>query len=716
MSKRPPKSNLEAQADALLAAAEKAANKPAPKPAAGKPAPSKAVIGTAASFKSLSTKALSTKASSAKAPPGKAVAQPPSKMNLSSSPASAAARPGSLSTTMRGGVAQPAVTAEPESTAAPKSAPAAKVKSLDKTKSIADDAKSIDDLIDSVIEEAENDPSLLEDSELPDLPSVPRLEHAGETPAAVGLRPGQANQSRPAASALRPSGNLASVLGPAAAGQAPVLQESSLPTAHADHDDHASDESAEAETETDGDTGTDTDTDIDAHSAAPGKTNLVDMRPPSLRNVKTSSQMYAERQSRFTPTVAPTSNPRKVRGGVKLNSKEGPVSLAWSAQRWLRLVEDCAPNENLAEGLAYARLGQTKSLITSPGLISARVQGRLPFSYVTEIRLPLFTFQQWDQVLEAMVKEARPLAALLAGEVPQNIDDCFTQFRLHLFPAEPSHISLSCTCHRAAATIAAQARNAGQPGHIDQHPISSDEPAPSVPAPGAVPAPEPVPVSEIPAPALPPEQPAEVAAGGPLALNTYRVPTPIARPHSDSPWCKHICCVMALVAEKLSHDPFLIFQLRGLGKDDLLERLRQKRAVSTPGRQSTGLIESAGLDHPIPVYQPQIAGVTDAVGKPLDQSADVFWEAGPELDTIELPVEPPAVSHPLLRRLGTSPFQGAKFPLVGLLATCYETIGGKLLIPGLPTLPAALTTPPGSQLPGSSAAAPQLLPGGGLLT
>jgi len=173
---------------------------------------------------------------------------------------------------------------------------------------------------------------------------------------------------------------------------------------------------------------------------------------------------------------------------------------------------------------------------------------------------------------------------------------------------------------------------------------------------------------------------------------------------------------MALVAEKLSHDPFLIFQLRGLGKDDLLERLRQKRAVSTPGRQSTGLIESAGLDHPIPVYQPQIAGVTDAVGKPLDQSADVFWEAGPELDTIELPVEPPAVSHPLLRRLGTSPFQGAKFPLVGLLATCYETIGGKLLMPGLPTLPTALTTPPGSQLPGYTAAAPQLLPGGGLLS
>ena len=589
-----------------------------------------------------------------------------------------AARPGSLSTTMRAGVAQPPL-AQPE--------PAAKPKLSDKTKSLADDAKSIDDLIDSVIEEAENDPSLLEDSELPELPSVPRLERAdGQLESFVKpTQPGvTSDPSRPASPAIRASSNLASVLGPAAAGEAPLLQNPE--PNDVEHVEHGHDHN-------------DADADGNSLDAAIGKPNLVDMRPPSLRNVKTSSQMYAERQSRFTPTVAPTSNPRKVRGGVKLSSKEGPVSLAWSAQRWLRLVEDCAPNENLSEGLAYARLGQTKSLITSPGLISARVQGRLPFSYVTEVRLPPFTFQQWDQVLEAMVKEARPLAALLAGEVPQNIDDCFTQFRLHLFPAEPSHISLSCTCHRAAATIAAQARNAGTPGHIDTHPISSDEPAPSVPAPGAV-----VPAllatlslpddTTLAVPVEPPSEVAAIAVGGPLSLNTYRPPTVAVKPYSDSPWCKHICCVMALVAEKLSHDPFLIFQIRGLGKDDLLERLRQKRAVSTPGRQSTGLIETAGLDHPIPVYQPQIAGVTDAVGKPLDQSADVFWEAGPELDTLELPVEPPVVSHPLLRRLGTSPFQGAKFPLVGLLATCYETIGGKLLIPGLPILPAALTTPP----------------------
>ena len=725
MSKRPAKSNLEVQADALLAAAEKASNKPtaapksAPKSVAQPDSAAKLVpaiklspstkVGASPKLNSPPKLGPPSKLGSpprlgppAKPTSGKSTAKPPVKMSLSS-PSSAAAkpaaRPGSLSTTMRAGVAQPPLDL-PE--------PAAKPKSADKTKSLADDAKNIDDLIDSVIEEAENDPSLLEDSELPDLPSVPRLERAGgqlqpfAKPTQPGITPGSGRLASPA---IHPSGNLASVLGPAAVGEARLLQDSAAN--NVEHNEHEREPEHEPEHGHEhGHEHDPADTNGDGHEAATGKPNLVDMRPPSLRNVKTSSQMYAERQSRFTPTVAPTSNPRKVRGGVKLSSKEGPVSLAWSAQRWMRLVEDCAPNENLSEGLAYARLGQTKSLITSPGLISARVQGRLPFSYVTEVRLPPFTFQQWDQVLEAMVKEARPLAALLAGEVPQNIDDCFTQFRLHLFPAEPSHISLSCTCHRAAATIAAQARNAGTPGHIDQHPISSDEPAPSVPAPAAVaPAlPASVPVTEAVATAAASDQLSDAppgSVGGPLSLNTYRPPTVPVKPHSDSPWCKHICCVMALVAEKLSHDPFLIFQIRGLGKDDLLERLRQKRAVSTPGRQTSGLVESAGLDHPIPVYQPQIAGVTDAVGKPLDQSADVFWEAGPELDTLELPVEPPAVSHPLLRRLGTSPFQGAKFPLVGLLATCYETIGGKLLIPGLPTLPASLTTPP-AKLPAST--------------
>lgn len=130
------------------------------------------------------------------------------------------------------------------------------------------------------------------------------------------------------------------------------------------------------------------------------------------------------------------------------------------------------------------------------------------------------------------------------------------------------------------------------------------------------------------------------------------------------PWCKHACCLAYLVAERFTTDPFLIFTLRGLPREELLERLRQRRAVAAAG-QGTVL-----------VYSPLVPGVSDVQAPPLEECVEGFWEAGPELARLETPIEKPEVSHPLLRRLGPSPFGagGGKFPLVGLLATCYEVI------------------------------------------
>ena len=129
---------------------------------------------------------------------------------------------------------------------------------------------------------------------------------------------------------------------------------------------------------------------------------------------------------RFDPRApVPTMHPRKVRGGSKLENREGLVNLAWAGQRWMRLVEDCAPGANLGEGVVYAKLGQTRSMTVSGGLISARVQGRMPGAYVTEIRLPTITHEQWDQAIASMAEQARYHASLLAGEVPAGIEDLF---------------------------------------------------------------------------------------------------------------------------------------------------------------------------------------------------------------------------------------------------------------------------------------------------
>lgn len=151
-------------------------------------------------------------------------------------------------------------------------------------------------------------------------------------------------------------------------------------------------------------------------------------------------------------------------------------------------------------------------------------------------------------------------------------------------------------------------------------------------------------------------------------------------------WCKHACCVAALFASRLGRDPFLMFQLRGLPGEDLIERLRQRRTLT-----------GAGLSA-VPVYAPRVPGVTDEPSEPLESTLDHFWDAGPQLREIDLPIEPPTVSHPLLRRLGPSPFQsaGAKFPLVGLLATCYEVASEAAIkpTPGLSSADPSEPPPP----------------------
>ncbi len=122
-------------------------------------------------------------------------------------------------------------------------------------------------------------------------------------------------------------------------------------------------------------------------------------------------------------------------------------------------------------------------------------------------------------------------------------------------------------------------------------------------------------------------------------------------------WCKHALCAALLVADRLATDPFLIFGLRGLASEELIERMRQRRQLSAGGGEAT------------PVYAPSLS----AEGAAEDPRR--FWQAGDELASLELPLTRPEASHVLLRRLGPSPFQRG-FPMVGLLATCYEVISG----------------------------------------
>lgn len=135
----------------------------------------------------------------------------------------------------------------------------------------------------------------------------------------------------------------------------------------------------------------------------------------------------------------------------------------------------------------------------------------------------------------------------------------------------------------------------------------------------------------------------------------------------ETPWCKHVCCVAILIADRLTFDPLVILTLRGIPATELMEQLREQRTLT-------------GSSRPQPtVYVPPVPGAAEMEPVDLDQCIGHYWEPGPGLEDLELPVDRPAVSHPLLRRLGSSPFTKGQFPLVGLLATCYDMISDRAL-------------------------------------
>jgi uncharacterized Zn finger protein len=121
--------------------------------------------------------------------------------------------------------------------------------------------------------------------------------------------------------------------------------------------------------------------------------------------------------------------------------------------------------------------------------------------------------------------------------------------------------------------------------------------------------------------------------------------------------CKHAVALGYVVGERFDDDPMLLFTLRGLPVVKMLERLRQTRSVQTAG------YAAAHADPAIPE--------TQVPPPPLEECVEGFWEAGPQADSEVAPSS--YAPHALLRRLGPSPLVG-RFPMVGLLASIYDTV------------------------------------------
>ncbi len=105
--------------------------------------------------------------------------------------------------------------------------------------------------------------------------------------------------------------------------------------------------------------------------------------------------------------------------------------------------------------------------------------------------------------------------------------------------------------------------------------------------------------------------------------------------------CKHIAAVYYLLGEEFDRDPFLLFKLRGLEREELLKLLGEVGGAPPPGPAT------AAAEEPEPAAP---------AAEPLPTDAAGFWAGGELSEDLYGSVSPPPVTAYLLQRLGNFPF------------------------------------------------------------
>ena len=272
--------------------------------------------------------------------------------------------------------------------------------------------------------------------------------------------------------------------------------------------------------------------------------------------------------------------PREAKGGIRAQSKRGDFGTSWWAKRWVQTLGKFSLGSRLARGRSYARRGQVVSIDVGPGEVAASVQGSRKRPYRVSIAVATLPGPDLHRLRAALAERPVFAASLLAGRMPENIEDAFADVGLSLFPARKSDLETDCSC-----------------------------------------------------------------------------------PDFANP-CKHIAAVCLLLGEEFDRDPFLIFRMRGIERDELL-RPDLRKSVEASAWMS-------------PALPPE----------PLPADPDAFWgqpEWDDNYDDLIGPARVPDDPAALPRQLGRFPFwQGGEefLPALGAIYGRASQVGLDLYLDG----------------------------------
>jgi uncharacterized Zn finger protein len=272
------------------------------------------------------------------------------------------------------------------------------------------------------------------------------------------------------------------------------------------------------------------------------------------------------------------SRPRAVKGGIKAQSKRGAFGESWWAKRWIAVLESFDLGSRLGRGRSYARRGQVVSIDIDESTVKAKVQGSRPTPYTVTIVFKTLTKAHWQKLTQTLSSQALFAAKLLAGEMPQDIEQVFKAVGLSLFPATLQELETECSC-----------------------------------------------------------------------------------PDWSNP-CKHIAAVYYLLGEEFDRDPFLLFSLRGISRDELMNQLGS--ISPSPQRENTRAKQPASAASSV--------SVASLPTEPLPTEISRFWRGADLPEDVFGEVQIPPVTAVLPKRLGHFPFWRGAERLLEVLEPLYQ--------------------------------------------
>ena len=143
----------------------------------------------------------------------------------------------------------------------------------------------------------------------------------------------------------------------------------------------------------------------------------------------------------FKPT-----KPKEVKDGIKARSKRGSFAQNWWAKQWIAALERLVDPGRLSRGRTYARKGQVISIDETKDGVSAKVQGSRKTPYMVSIQINPLNDTEWEKVFNALAEQAIFTAQLLAGDMPQDIEQAFKAANVSLYPAKRCDLMTNCSC------------------------------------------------------------------------------------------------------------------------------------------------------------------------------------------------------------------------------------------------------------------------------